>query len=415
MLPGSADACQREVSVSVSKISLQATTSNPTTPPPVKASSQGILCLWHGLTVPGLVRLLMKRPPVSWSQTPRLATIMASSAANSLLAAAETVVYSAAIRRTRIEHPPVFILGHWRSGTTMLHNLLCLDPHATYPNLYQCLNPQHFLLSEHSLGPLTSRFLPKTRPMDNIPVGWGEPQEEDIALALDCGISPYLMLAFNDRPDVYCRYFDPQDMTESERARWKHSLMTFMKKLTIRRNTRIVSKNPGHTFRIPILLEMFPNAKFIYIRRNPYAVYQSTMHLRKTMFSENSLAPARLESCSDDTLHFYEKCIRTYEETRAQVPEGNLHELRFEDLEADPLLEVGRIYQNLQLPGWEETESRIQAQLPQLKSYRKNAFRMDTDTMQMVYARLRWVFELYGYPSRITTADPLARTSGVAC
>ena len=44
--------------------------------------------------------------------------------------------------------PPVFILGHWRQGTTHLHNLLSLDPQFAYPTLFQTLYPRSFLTTE---------------------------------------------------------------------------------------------------------------------------------------------------------------------------------------------------------------------------------------------------------------------------
>src|SRR4051794_3899053 len=44
--------------------------------------------------------------------------------------------------------PPVFILGHWRQGTTHLHNLLALDPQFAYPTLFQTLYPRSFLTTE---------------------------------------------------------------------------------------------------------------------------------------------------------------------------------------------------------------------------------------------------------------------------
>lgn len=177
-----------------------------------------------------------------------------------------------------------------------------------------------------------------------------------------------------------------------------------MKKLTIRSDRVIVTKKPGHTFRIPVLLEMFPEAKFVYIRRDPYAVYQSAMHLRRTMLAENSLGPPDFSTSEEDMLFFYEKCIRTYEETKSLIPAGRLHELRFEDMEQDPLEEIRKVYRNLTLDGWERVEPKIQEQLPALKAYRKNAFRMDRETMARVYSRLKWVFDLYQYPARLENA-----------
>jgi omega-hydroxy-beta-dihydromenaquinone-9 sulfotransferase len=363
--------------------------------------SQGVICMWHGLGVSGALRMLRHRPAAAWWHAARWATIAPVSLLNSIHNAAESLLYGRRIARTRIEHPPVFILGHWRSGTTLFHNLMTLDPGVTCPNLYHCMNPGHFLLTERYIAPLTEWVLPRTRPMDNIPTSWQMPQEDEIALAIDCGISPYLMLALHMRPEVYGRYFDPREMSVDERSRWKTSLLRLMKKLTIRNNLPIVMKSPSHTFRIPILLEMFPDARFVYLYRDPYAVHKSTLHLRNTTFVDNALGRPNLEGNEEEMLHFYEKCIRTYEDTKSLVPKGHLHEVRFEELEVDPLGELAQTYKALDLPGWSALEPRIRARLPEHSAYRKNAFRMDRETMERVYSRLKWVFELYGYSSRL--------------
>ncbi len=371
------------------------------TEPTAKKSSQGLLCMWHGLSFGGLLKVLARKPKFGWSYLPRWASIVVMSLINSAQNTVEWLLYARKIRETQIDIPPVFILGHWRSGTTMLHNLMVLDPEVTYPNLYTCLYPGHFLLTESIMAPLTEKLLPETRPQDNIPVSWYEPQEEDIALALDCQISPYMIAAFYDERDKYERFFDCRDMKPQELKAFKASFLKLMKKLTIRKKARIVTKNPGHTLKVPTLLEMFPDAYFIYIRRDPYDVFRSTVHNRNVMIGENKLGPVCMDRTEDDALYFYDKTIRVYEETKSLIPAGRLHELRYEDLEADPFREVQKIYQSLQLPGWERVEPKLLAQLPKLKSYKKNAFRMDRATMERVYSRVKWVFDLYGYPSRL--------------
>ena len=53
--------------------------------------------------------------------------------------------------------------------------------------------------------------------------------------------------------------------------------------------TQYLSKNPPHTGRVRTLLEMFPNAKFIYLKRNPYTVFESTRS-----FFTNTIKPQQL-------------------------------------------------------------------------------------------------------------------------
>lgn len=367
-----------------------------------KYDPQGFFCVWHGSSFGGWLRLLATQPPVHWSRLHKVASVTALSLLNSCGNLGESLIYGRKIARQTIDHPPIFILGHWRSGTTLLHNLMTLDPQFTFPNLYQVLFPENFLLTERVVTSLTSWMIPKTRPMDNVEAGYHMPQEDEVGLLLLSGISPYLMLAHPNNLSKYWPYFNLAELPQAIQERWKERFLYFVRKLTIKANKSIVLKSPTHTFRIPQILEMFPNAKFIYIYRDPYAVYNSGMHLRRTMFAENSLTRVVMdEKMKEDMFTVYSHCIETYERTRGLIPEGNLCEMKFEDLEADPLGQMHRVYDSLHLGGWETLEAAIQKQLPQLTRYKKNSFKMDEDLMREVYSKWKPSFERYGYPSRL--------------
>src|SRR5437773_2502196 len=92
--------------------------------------------------------------------------------------------YGRKIAATPVPHDPLFVLGHWRTGTTLLHELLILDPRHTFPTTYQCMAPHHFLLTERVVPQLLWFLMPSHRPMDNMEIGWGRPQEEEFALCL---------------------------------------------------------------------------------------------------------------------------------------------------------------------------------------------------------------------------------------
>lgn len=375
------------------------------TPPPQEKKpvrrSQGALCLWHGLSFPMAVRLLMMGVPDWWRRLPRIASVLAMSLYNSTLGTAESLLFRRRLGNVAITHPPVFILGHWRSGTTLLHNLLCADPQFTFPNTYQVMFPQHFLLTEKVVGTLTAPLVPKARPMDNVPAGWALPQEDEIALCVLTLLSPYLMLIFQGDRSKYADLFDLENLSEKDRQRWKDAFLRFLKKLTLRANKPIVLKSPGHTYRIPILLEMFPDARFIYIYREPYAVYKSSLHLRRALFEDNTLGRVNFEGLEEDTLVTYRHLFDVYGRTRHLIPPQQLWELRFEDLEADPVTEMRRIYDHFGFAGWDGLEQRIRQELPSHAKYRKNAFQDDPALLRRVYERWRPAFERYGYPSRL--------------
>lgn len=369
---------------------------------PTKPNARGLLCIWHGASLGLWLRLLASRPPISWRQWARITSITVLAPLNSLSNFLEWVVYGRRIARQKIEHPPIFILGHWRSGTTLLHNLMTLDAGLTYSNLFQCVAPDNFLMTESWVTRLTRWTLSKTRPMDNMANDWTLPQEDEMALVLMTMMSPYLMLAHQKDPSQYARFFEMTDVTPAERQKWQSAVLRFMKKLTMRANKPIVLKSPPHTYRIPLLLEMFPNAKFVYIYREPYAVFNSGVHLRRTLFLENGLGVPYYDSLEDDVLQTYSHCFERYESTKHLIPPSQLHEIRFEDLEADPLGQIKLVYEKLGLTGWPLVEPQIQQQLPELLKYKKNKFEMDEALMRRVYASWKPSFDLYGYPSRLS-------------
>jgi omega-hydroxy-beta-dihydromenaquinone-9 sulfotransferase len=372
--------------------------------PQAHRSSQGLYCIWHGLTFSNWLKLLAKRPPMSWRRAPRIASITFQAALNSALAAVEEFRFGRRIKSTQIVQPPVFILGHWRSGTTLLHNLLSLDPQFATPTTFQCLFPSHFLTSETMGKALTGWLVPKHRPMDEMPAGWDVPQEDELALLLLTQLSPYMMLAFQGQRDKYGRFFELSDMTPEEQIAWKAALLYLVRKLTFKTGKAICLKSPTHTYRVQPLLELFPHAKFIAIRRNPYDVYNSSMHLRRAIFAENGLGELNTVDLEEDAVVTYHHCVETFERTKSLIPAGQLHELRYEDLEVDPLGEMERVYRALHIDGWPQLAAAIQEQLPTLINYRKNRFPKDEAQLRKIYQSCRRIFQLQGYPSGLADA-----------
>ncbi len=368
-------------------------------------NSQGPVTIWHWTDFPTLIRLLRKRPRLHWSRLHKMALIPPMSLYHSAMGGIERLLYERQVAQTQITEPPVFIIGHWRSGTTLLHNLMSQDQRFTYPNMYHVCCPGHFLFTERVGSALTGWMLPKHRPMDNLPAGWKIPQEDEIAFCVATLISPYLMLAFSDDRSHYARYYELKDITPAERQQWIDFMMSFMKKLTCREPKPVLLKSPTHTFRIPLLLEMFPDAKFIYIHRNPYAVYPSTRHLRRTLFDDNSLAPVNQDSTESDIFFSYELLLECYERDQKLIPEGHLHEVRFEDLEVDPIGELSRVYSGLSLPGFEDLAATLKPQLPELRRYKKNRFDdLEPGLKRRIYERLSGAFDRYGYDPELEDA-----------
>src|SRR2546427_338717 len=105
--------------------------------------------LWLCADLFGFLRLLARnRFAVELRYLYWLVPILFMTFRNTCLGYLQTLVWGKRIRKTKIIHDPLFIIGHWRSGTTWLHELLTLDPRHNYPTTYECFFPTHFLLTE---------------------------------------------------------------------------------------------------------------------------------------------------------------------------------------------------------------------------------------------------------------------------
>eukprot|EP00889_Picochlorum_renovo_P000012 jgi/Picre1/27042/NNA_000012.t1 len=75
----------------------------------------------------------------------RVVFISVLSLVNLVASLAETVLFSRKIRSSKVHDEPVFIVGHPRTGTTHLHNLLSLDSQFGYVDTFQVAFPNSFL------------------------------------------------------------------------------------------------------------------------------------------------------------------------------------------------------------------------------------------------------------------------------
>ena len=345
----------------------------------------------EGITFGDWRRLLRRErfrvSPLRW---PRAVWLTAMSVVNSVAARRVERRHGLTISTTAVV-APVFILGHYRSGTTHLHDLLALDPNYASPTRFQAYNPSTFLDTETTLAPFVEPFMLPRRV-----------QEDEIAPMNLSQLSPYLDWVFPRTRRDYRRTLTFRGASPAEVAAWSGALVRFLRMLTIRSGRPLILKSPPHTARVRLILNLFPDARFVHIRRDPYAVFASTMGLLKAIRPVFGLQLASGNIDEDAILATYKEMYDAYFEDRDLIPPGQLVEIAYEDLDRDPIRQVRAIYEGLKLGDFDRALPALEAYLATLAGYRKNRNpRLDDATRAKIDSACVRSFDAWGYPRGI--------------
>jgi hypothetical protein len=311
----------------------------------------------------------------------------------------ESVRYSKQIRNQSIDPAPVFIIGHWRSGTTHLQNLLAQDRQFGRVTLLQAAMPNDFLTMTQLLEKTLSKALPETRLMDNVPVYGNAPWEEEMALASMGRLSFYHVSFFPRhlgqifREAVLLNDGDPETTAE-----WRRQYLNFVAKIQlIQPGRRLLLKNPANTARIRLIKKIFPAARFIHIHRDPYKVFASTVHLYlKAQHAWGLQRPVR-KHVVEHVLRSYKLLMDAYLADREILGSGELVEISFRQLQQDPLGTLENIYQSIGLEGFESNRHRFASHLHSQRNYRKNRLEISPLESQLVNQHWNTCFEQFNY------------------
>ena len=354
----------------------------------------------QGFSLSTLFNILKtNRFQVDWQCLDKLGYLSFTSIIHSVLSRRESRRFSRKIDSTPLAAPPIFLIGHWRNGTTFLHNLMCRDPNHTFLRTYQALLPGSFLLPnvQRAVGRLDKIVPIKKRPMDNVKFGAYEPAEDEFAMVALTGISPYMEVLFPRTYGKESGYRYPGFRNAREKALWGKTFIYLLKKLTVFENKRIVLKSPPHTARIKTLLELFPDAKFVHIIRNPYDVFPSNLKLWRDAFSSSFLQAVNSDEIVEIILSNYEQMYQCFHEEKSLIPDSNFVEIRFEDLEKDPLGRMKFIYDSLKLPDFDIFSLYASAHIKTLENYRKNVFKLSPFIKQRIREKWLQTFDIYEY------------------
>ncbi len=290
---------------------------------------------------------------VDWRRLPVFGGLLLRYTAADPVRLLQHVVYNRAIEQHALSEDPIFVIGHWRSGTSWLQALLALDPRFTTTTLYNTLFADISELTEGWLKPAmnaTARMLGMPHNLQRAPLHLDLPGEGDVGLY--CQLSPYAYTWGHIFPRHFEQWLDRCVLSPSPQTTtaWLAHLDRYLRKLSLASGgKRVVMKSPGDTGRIALLARAYPNAKFVFIHRDPIAVFHSNRYLWgviRSEFSVQTLDDAHVDGIIERT---YAALMRNYIDQRDAVGPGQLVEVSFEDLRTHPEQGLAGIYEALDL------------------------------------------------------------------
>lgn len=330
---------------------------------------------------------------------PKAAFITATAFFNAPFQLLERAIYSKRINAAAVKQP-VFILGHPRSGTTYLQYLFSRDPQFAYCSTFEGLVPHIFLTGGKPLQKTMQLLMPSTRPQDNVKISASLPVEEEFAMASISETSWVHGLYF---PKSLVKVFDEEVIFSSSdekiKQHWQRHFLYFLKKLSFRYDEKtLLLKSPANTGRLKEIHEVFPDARFVHIHRNPYEVFQSCERLYEKVLPMVGFHKADDEKIRDYIFYFYEKIYKKYLRDRELIPANQWYEFSYEEFVADPVATMEKTYTHLGLSGFNEAKPFFEAEAAASSDYQKNSYsRLRTEDKERINQQWSFAFDAFGY------------------
>ncbi|NEU74340.1 sulfotransferase [Hassallia byssoidea VB512170] len=319
----------------------------------------------------------------------------------------ENVKFSQKIAELEIELPPIFILGHPRSGTTYFQYLMSRDPNLGYLENWQAMRGSEIFLSSPELAKRwADSNYPRKRISDEVMMYANSPAEEEFPLANACPYSFYTWFYFpNNMRKIFQKFVLFEGVDDRIKTEWKRAYIKNLKRITLAVNgKRLILKNPINTARIKILLEMFPDAKFIHLYRNPYSIYASTNTLYKKLVRVLGFQTINEAELEENIIFIYKQMMQKFLVDKNSLPPENLIEIKYEDFIGNEIEYLKQVYAQFNLPSFEQAEAEFKKYIQSQANYETNKYTLDEETIKKITEQWRFTIEKWQYdvPDELT-------------
>ena len=320
---------------------------------------------------------------------------------------------------------PVFIVGHSRSGTSLMHKLLCADAERfswfmTYELLLPSVIQKKFV---RGLARLDRRFLDgsvekriiawedrafaKGRKMH--PMSLTGPEEDEFTLALPfCSASVAMVFP-------YLRELQPWNCFDQMLpAHRRRRILDYYGELVRRQlflngpEKEHLAKNPVFSDKVESLLEQFPRARFIVMVRNPRETIPSIQKMMERNWKASDCDPERVR---DSLKVLFDNSISAYRhpfEVLEAHPDASWTVVRYEDLVEKPRATVETVYGELGLHVSDTLHSSLAREEDRSREYRaEHLYSLEEYGLSSreIRAQLSTLFERYDWKENADDAS----------
>jgi hypothetical protein len=322
----------------------------------------------------------------------------------------ELLRYEKKIKEHNLNVNPIFILGHYRSGTTYLQRLFMQCDGFGYMSIFQSALPEIMLSWEGWVTPVLqklSSFFKLKNDFHRMAFEWNFPGEDDVghAALLNRRGAQWGMLF----PEQFFFYFDKyilfDGITEREKSDWIKNYQYLLKKLSLANSGRqLVLKSPPNTARIKLLLELFPDARFIFIHRNPFDVYASSERFWKVVLSKYVLGASESVQVKEIIQLQYEKMMDNYLTQKHLIPKGRLAEIAYDCLVKEPVYVMETIFTELGLAEFSQYKQVLSDFAIREKEHQALKHSLTCEQQKNISKRWRKYFDEWNYEPSIAHA-----------